>query len=270
MTKHFRPPIFFALDLFHCRRLICQLALQDIRTRYLGSYLGILWAFIQPTITVLIFWFVFECGFKFAPVENFPFILWLVCGIVPWFFVADSIAGATGSILESSYLVNKVVFRVSILPVVKVFSSLVVHLFFLAVTVGLFWLYGFRPNLYYLQVVYYLTAMAVLVTGISWATSALVVFLKDIGQVVAMLLQFGFWLTPIFWPIASIPAKYQAIVKLNPFYYVVEGYRATFINQRWFWEDGGAAAYFWLTALTVLFLGAAVFRRLRPHFADML
>ncbi|MDR3590943.1 MAG: ABC transporter permease, partial [Negativicutes bacterium] len=252
-------------DIYYSRRLILELTFQDIKARYLGSYLGILWAFIQPTATILILWFVFEVGFKAATVDNFPFVLWLITGMVPWFFVADSISGATGSIVESSYLVSKVVFRVSILPIIKILASLTIHLFFVLFVVLMFYVYNYPLSVYYLQIVYYLAAMLVLVTGLSWITSSLVIFLKDIGQAVAMLLQFGFWLTPIFWPVNSIPERFQGIVKINPFCYLVEGYRTTFIWHRWFWEDGTAALSFWMVTLTIFFLGAIIFRRLRPH-----
>ncbi|MDR3562964.1 MAG: ABC transporter permease [Negativicutes bacterium] len=270
MKKAFRQLFWWIADIYQSRRLILELTYQDIKARYLGSCLGALWAFIQPTATILIFWFVFEVGFKAAAVDNVPFILWLVTGMVPWFFISDSISGATGSIIESSYLVSKVVFRVSILPVIKILASLTIHLFFVLFTLLMFYLYHYSPNIFYLQLVYYLVAMLVLVTGISWITSSLVIFLKDVGQAVAMLLQFGFWLTPIFWSVGAIPERYQGIIRINPVCYLVEGYRTTFIWHRWFWEDGTAALSFWMVTLAIFFIGAMVFRRLRPHFADML
>ena len=90
-------------EIFKNRVLLWQMTKRDFRQRYVGSYLGILWAFIQPTVTVLVFWFVFQVGFKSQPVDNFPFILWLICGMVPWFFISDSLMGATHAILESSF-----------------------------------------------------------------------------------------------------------------------------------------------------------------------
>ena len=100
----------FVLDVFHSRELLWELTKKDFQLRYLGSYLGILWAFIQPVVTVLIFWFVFEVGFRSRPIDNFPFILWMVAGMFPWFFVADSLNSATASVTENGFLVKKVVF----------------------------------------------------------------------------------------------------------------------------------------------------------------
>ena len=76
-------------ELYRNKALIWNLSKNDFKTKYAGSYLGIFWAFVQPVVTVLIYWFVFQVGFKSAPVKEVPFILWLVAGIVPWFFFSD-------------------------------------------------------------------------------------------------------------------------------------------------------------------------------------
>lgn len=260
----------FFMDIVTNRRLLWELTKRDLQTRYLGSYLGILWAFIQPTITILILWFVFQVGFKSVPVDNFPFILWLVAGMFPWFFIADSIGSATGSIIEHSYLVKKVVFKVSLLPIVKIISALIVHAFFISVLFLMFALYGYKPTIYNFQIIYYVFATSCLLLGLCWLTSALAIFLKDIGQLVGMLLQFGFWGTPIFWSSKMIPEQYTPYLKLNPAYYIIEGYRNAFIYHKWFWQDINITIFYWVFTGIVLLVGAITFRKLRPHFADVL
>ncbi len=267
MLKSF---IFFLRDLYLNRALILQLTRREFKSRYLGSYLGLLWAFIQPLVTILILWFVFEVGFKSVPVLNFPFILWLLAGIVPWFFFAESLSSATYSVVENTFLVKKVVFRVSILPIVKICTALIIHLFFVAVILVFFLAYGINPTIYSLQFIYYLFAAMVLLTGLSWATSAMMVFLKDVGQMVALLLQVGFWGTPIFWSMNLIPPEYHFIIKLNPVFYITEGYRDSFINHVWFWEHASYSLYFWLVTGALFVIGGVIFSRLRPHFADVL
>lgn len=262
--------LLFIIDIVKNRKLLWELTKKDFKQRYLGSYLGILWAFIQPTITVLIFWFVFQVGFKTMPVENFPFILWLICGIFPWNFFSDSLNTATQSIIGNSYLVKKVVFRVSLLPMVQILSALVVHLFFLGVIFAMFAIYGYMPSIYNLQIIYYLFALICIIFGLSLITSTLVIFLKDIGQIVAMILQFGFWSTPIFWHYTIIPVQYQWIIKCNPLFYITEGYRNSFIYHRWFWEVGYTNIGFWMITLLIMFFGVYLFKKLRPHFADVL
>ncbi len=251
-------------------RLLFSLTKNDFKQKYLGSYLGILWAFIQPTITVLIFWFVFQVGFKAQPINDVPFILWLIAGMFPWFFFTDAVSNATNSVMENSYLVKKIVFKVAFLPLIKIFSALAVHLFFIVFMYILYMVYGYSFDLHWLQAFYYLFSMIVLILGISYITSAVVIFFRDIGQLVAMLLQFGFWMTPIFWVIGTIPQKYHFWLKLNPLVYIIEGYRDSMINHIWFWEKPMMTLYFWILVLLMLAIGFSTFKKLKPHFADVL
>jgi lipopolysaccharide transport system permease protein/teichoic acid transport system permease protein len=263
--------IHFLIDLVKNRNLIFELAKRDFKTRYLGSYLGIIWAFAQPMVTICVFWFVFEMGFKSGPVNEYPYILWLLSGMIPWFFVSESIARASNAIIENSYLVKKVVFRVDILPLVKILSALFIHLFFIMVMFSMFLLYGFPINIYSIQVFYYLWATIFLVLSVSWITSALTVFIKDVGHIIGVILQFAFWATPIFWNIKMLPPKYQTILKLNPLFYIVDGYRNALIEHKWFWvSQPTLTLYFWIFSIFMFTIGIFIFRKLKPHFADVL
>ena len=146
--------------IYESRKLIARLSVNDFKTKFAGSYLGIIWAFIQPVITILVYWFVFEKGFKPAAIHNaagakVPYVLWLIAGMVPWFFFSEALSGGTRALLDYSYLVKKVVFKIDILPMVKVISSVFVHLFFMAFAVILYALYGYYPDFYTLQILYY-------------------------------------------------------------------------------------------------------------------
>lgn len=269
-TNTYKKIFAFLKDIIQGRKLIFELAKKDLQKRYLGSYLGVIWAFIQPVTTILIFWFVFEVGFKSAPVEDVPFILWLVCGMIPWFFFSDSLTSAMNSILENAYLVKKVVFRVSVLPIIRIISALFVHVFFVLIIFIMMLAYGYPLSIYNIQVVYYLVCIIALVLGLSWITSSLVIFLKDLGQIIGILIQFWFWLTPIFWSLKTIPGKYQFLLKLNPVYYIVKGYRDSFIDHVWFWNYYNQTVSFWVITISIFIIGALIFRKLRPHFADVL
>ena len=260
----------FILSIIQNYKLLWSLTKNDFKQKYLGNFLGMTWAFIQPTITILIFWFVFQVGFKSKPVDNFPFILWLVSGMFPWFFFAEAITNGTNSILANSFLVKKIVFRVSLLPIVPLLSALVVHIFFIFMMFAMFIAYGYMPEIYWLQILYYLFAASMLILGLSWITASVVVFFRDMGQFVAMFVQFGFWMTPIFWSITMIPERYRWLIKLNPVDYIIEGYRNSMIYHKWFWEDMTTTLYFWTVTGVIFVIGGLTFRRLRPHFADVL
>lgn len=261
----------FLSELVRNQHILIELTKRDFKSRYLGSYLGMLWAFVHPTIYISILWFVFQVGLKTPSMDNAPFILWMMTGLIPWFFFSESLASATNAILENSFLVKKVVFSMGMLPLVKIFSGLLIHLFFIVVIFIMLLIYGYTPSLYNLQVFYYLFATIVLLLGLSWLTSSLVIFLRDVSQIVAMVMQFAFWMTPLVWSAKILPPKLHNLLKLNPVYYLVQGYREAFLSKIWFWEKHYMwSLYFWAVTGIIFVLGAVVFRRLRPHFADVL
>lgn len=258
-------------ELRNNKALIWNLSKNDFKTKYAGSYLGITWAFVQPIVTILVYWFVFEFGLKAgSPILHVPFVVWFVSGIIPWFFFQESLLNATNCMIEYSYLVKKVVFKISILPIVKIISALFVHLVFIVFLFFISAIYGFYPTQYSIQLVYYSLCTFCLTLALSYATSAMVIFFKDLGQIINILLQIGMWITPIMWSYTIVPQSLRWIVKLNPMYYIVEGYRDTFINHVWFFERYFQTVYFWVMTLGLFVIGTVIFKKLKPHFADVL
>ena len=265
----------FAIDLLSGvaknRRLIGRLAKNDFRTRFAGSYLGIIWAFVQPVVTVLVYWLVFGFGFKSPSDSDVPFVLYLTCGIVPWFYAQEILISGTAVLLEYSYLVKKVVFEIAVLPFVKALSAFFVHAFFILVAIVIGILYGHYPSVYLIQLVYYFAAMFILVIGICYGTCAVVVFFRDLSQIIAIALQIGIWSVPIMFSLKTFESSSFAwIFRINPMYYIVTGYRDAIYGRVWFWERGWYTAYFWAWAVLMFILGTHVFRKLRVHFADVL
>lgn len=270
MKQKIQSFIGFLVDIIKNRGLLYSLAVNDIKVRYLGSYMGILWAFIQPLVTICIMWFVFEVGFRAAPKANVPFILWLVAGMIPWFFLADAIGSASNSIVDNSYLVKKVVFRISLLPLIKILSALFIHAFFIIFLLFMFGISGYFPGIHATQLIYYLFASVCFIIGLSFITSSIVVFARDFGQIIGVIIQLLFWATPIFWSLDAVPAKYHYIFFVNPIFYIINGYRDALINKVWFWQHPIWALYFWGITLLLFAIGALIFRKLKPHFADVL
>ena len=266
----------FFTDLWRNRRLIIRLSINDFKTRYAGSVMGIFWAFVQPVITVLIYWFVFEKGLRAGTQAMggvaVPFVLFLISGLVPWFFFSDAWPNGTSSLISYSYLVKKVVFKISILPIVKVMASIYVHIFFVGVAVVIFAAYGHTPDFYTLQIVYYSFATFVLSLGLSYITASVVVFFRDLREIINILLQILVWVTPIMWNIeTSLPnGMLKKVLQMNPMYYIVSGYRDALIYKKWFWEHPGLTIYFWVVTLLLFGLGMLVFKGLKKHFADVL
>lgn len=256
------------------RKLIWDLSKADFRKRFVGSYFGIVWMFVQPIVTVMIYFFIFQLGFKSVPpVPGVPYVLWLVPGIVPWFFYSEALNALTNCLQEYHYLVKKVVFQVEILPVIKLISCLIVHGFFVIIMIVMALCYGRMPMATWIQIIYYSFAASVLALGIGYFTSAVNVFFKDMAQIVNICIQFGMWLVPIMYHesmFADEAPWVLPLLKLNPFYYIVVGYRDSMLTGNWFWERPTLTLYYWGFTLVVFLAGLKIFKKLRPHFSDVL
>lgn len=260
-------------DIFKNRDLLRQFAKNDFQAKYAGNFLGIVWGFLNPIVTVFTYWFIFAVGFKAAMTDGkYPFVAFLITGLVPWLYFQDVLMGGTNVFREYSYLVKKVVFNIKILPTVKLFSNLFLHFFFCAVAVILCALYGFYPTAYLVQIIYYMFCLMAFLTALTWITASIQPFIPDISQFIAVIMQALMWATPVLYSInqfSSYP-KIVFLLKLNPLYYVVTGYRDSIFGTAWFWEHPAATVYFWIVTLILAFIGIIIFRKLRPHFSDVL
>ncbi len=264
----------FIKDIFSQRKLVIELAKADFKKRFVGSYFGMIWMFIKPVATVLVYVFVFQIGLKSVPpIPDVSYVIWLVPGIVPWFFFSDALPSMTGAMSEYSYLVKKMSFPVELLPVIKLVSSFFVHICFVVIMLTVFLISGYMPMVIWIQVLYYSIAESVLVIGFGFLTSAINVFFKDISQIVDIALQFGMWMAPIMYWEGQFTQNYpwmEKIFKLNPFYYIVTGYRDSMLTGNWFFERPLNTVYFWCFSVLMVYIGLKVFMRLRSHFSDML
>lgn len=260
----------FLLILYRRRSLILEMAKRDVSSHHTASFLGFFWTFVNPLIMIFILWFVFSFAFKSSPRSNVPFVVWLAAGMCIWNTFVEIVTGSTTTIVANSHLVKRIVFPLSILPVVKLVGSLITHVIFLILLALLIIILGLPVSFYWVQAVYYFFAMSVLAVGLGWIASSINVFARDTGQFVNVLLQFGFWGTPIFWDSEMLPEWARSVSGLNPLVYIVQGYRDSFINFVPFWQHGAMTIYFWAIAGIIFIAGAIIFLRLRPHFADVI
>ena len=263
-------------ELIQSRELIWKLAKNDFKKRYAGSYLGFVWALVQPVVTVLMYWIVFDVVFNtrsemVSSGVEVPYVLFLTAGLVPWFYFSEAITNGTNALLEYSYLVKKVVFNISILPIIKLIAATFIHVFFVAVLILVSVIYGYYPTLYTLQVVYYSFCLFVLVLAMSYCTCAVVIFFRDLAQIINIGLQVEMWATPILWNIGMIgDDRFVTLLKLNPLVYIVNGYRNAIYGDEWFFEHFYSSTYFWIFTVTLFCIGSLIFKRLKVHFADVL
>lgn len=249
--------------------MILELARRDFITENSGTILGIFWNYAQPLIFVLVLTFVFTVGLRQNHGDRVPFLVFLVSGIIAWQFFSQTWVHLTRIINSHAFLVRKGDFPLAILPLAKMLSDLIPHLVLIIVSVIIAWFMGITPSLYVLQIFYYLAGLLCLLLGLGWLTSAASLFIKDVSNFVGIIIQFGFWITPIIWNTDMVPPKFLWLFKINPAYYFVSGYRDSLIYGVGFWEKPIEALYFWTITLLVLVIGAMVFRRLKPHFGEV-
>lgn len=260
----------FFTDIYDKRSILYELAKRDFQQQYTGSYLGFVWVYLQPLLFIGVLYLIFTLGFKSgSSTEGVPFSVYLICGIIAWFYIAGNLTASANIIRQHAFLLKKVDFRLSMLPIVKLISSSIPHTFFILISIVLAAMNGIYPSFYILQLFYYFTAMVALLLGIGWMTSSTNIFIPDVSKTVGIVVTFGFWLTPIFWDLAKVPEQYQWIVKLNPATYIVQGYRDSIISHIGFWEKPYETLYFWTFTGIMLWFGITVFRKLRPHFAEV-
>lgn len=260
-------------DHIQYKQQIFKLAKADLIKTYRGAALGWAWAIIKPAVTIFVYWFTFEIGLRAGKdVNGFPFFLWLIAGVIPWFYMSDMITGGTECIRKYSYLVTKMKFPVSTIPTFFSISKFIVHLALLVIMIIIFALMGYPPDVYLLQLPIYMLLMFVFFTAFSLFSSLLACMSKDFSNLVKSLVTAVFWLSGIIWNINTIKdiPWLNVILKLNPVTYIVEGYRNCFIHKTWIWENPKTLIAFLVITALLIIAAVWVYRRLRKEIPDVL
>ena len=257
----------FLKQIYLNRLIIWELTKRDFRIKYINNLFGLSWAILEPLAMMVILWFIFTFV-RTGKSTDVPFAIFLLTGLVAYDFFNKTLNSATRSIKSFGFLINKVNFRAAVIPLVKIASEVLIHLIILVIVMIIILLNHVPVSIYWLQVLYYLLAMCALLTGITWFTSSISLFFPDINYIITIIMRVLFFFTPIFWDIKGIPEKFLLFFRLNPLYYIVNGYRESFLHKVPFWEHYQGTLYFWGFTAFFFILGVVVFKRLRPHFAD--
>jgi len=252
------------------RSLLWSLAIYELRGRYAATLAGSVWAVVNPLVLIGVFWFITSYGLKITFDDGPPYFLMVFCGIIPWLAFSEALGGGTNAVLGHGYLVKKIAFPLEILPLVPIASTVIIHAVLVAFLLFIMTVNGLPPRLPFIQIIYFSFAMLVFAAALSLSLSAINVFQRDTAHVVGAILTIWFWVTPIIWPVSNLPAWAYNILRLNPMFYIVEGYRGVLLFDQPFWFQWPLDAWFWGITLVLLFVGSIVFRRLKPHFGDVI
>jgi lipopolysaccharide transport system permease protein len=259
------------LALYRRGPLIQSFVKRDLEARYKGSVVGLFWSVIHPLIMLVLYTFVFSTILKIrvGAVEGTEsFAIYLFCGMLPWNAFAEGLSRSTGIILEHGNLIKRAVFPSEVLPVYPVISAIVNELigFGILFAALLATAHPFTPLLLALPVI--LCLQFVLTTGLAWIIAGTTVFIRDLGQLLGMVLTLWLFLTPIFYPPSMVPESMRALLMVNPVHVMVEAYRDVILRGQA--PPWGSLAFLALSAAIIFVVGYRAFTRMQPAFADVI
>lgn len=259
------------LGLYQHRVLIWSFVKRDLLARYKGSAVGLFWSVIHPLIMLGLYTFVFSTILKVRvgmSEGTEQFALYLFCGLLPWNAFAEGLNRSTGVILENANLIKRAVFPSEILPIYPVIVGIVNELigFAILVVALLFTGHPIKPVVLLLPAI--LLLQIVLTIGLAWIIAGTTVFVRDLGQVLGVVLTLGIFLTPIFYPPSAVPQGIRVFLAVNPVHVMVEAYRSVILRGEF--PALGGVALLALIGMAAFLVGYRLFVRAQPAFADVL
>lgn len=254
------------------RQQIFKLAKADINKTYRGAALGWSWAIIKPAVTIFVYWFAFSIGLRAGKdVNGFPFFLWLIAGIIPWFYIGDMIAQGVDSIRKYSYLVTKMKFPVSTIPTFFSLSKLSINLILIGVMILIFIFMGYMPDIYIIQLPFYILCMFIFFTIWGLFSALLGAISKDFANLVKAFVTAVFWLSGILWNANTITIPWvKRFLMINPVTFLVNGFRNCLIDKVWFFEQPKELICFIIVTVLMLLLSIWAYKKLKKEIPDVL
>ena len=256
-------------EIWQNRTRMLRVAWFDIQIENRKFYLGVLWKVISPLIQLSIFWFVFGIGIRGgAPVGEHPFFIWLLAGMVPWFYFNKGISLGASSINRKQAIIFKIKYPLPTIPVGAIVTCVFDHIIMLVLLIILYFINGIYPTLYWLNLLYYTAFAFIFLCAVSLVLSVVMQLVKDTTRVLESLLRLLFFLTPILWQEYNIPEWARMISSLNPIRYVVVGFRGSLLYGINFFERPLQMAIFWSMTAFILFLGCYLQKKCSKRFVD--
>lgn len=257
-------------DNWQWRKQIGRLAVFELIKKSRGAVLSWAWLFIKPGIYIFVFWFALEIGLRAGKDAYPPYFLWLVAGLIPWFYMQELLGGGSDVLHRYSYLVNKIKFPLSGISTFFNLSSLMIHLGLVVVLFIIYFALGLPPDLYLLQVPFIILVMFTFFTMYSILTSQLSALSKDFSNLIKAFMTPLFWLSGIIFNVADLPQSIQNVLLFNPITTFSTAFRDAFYNKVWVWENPQFLISFGIVFLITLVLMLIVYKRLNEEVPDAL
>lgn len=255
-------------ELWHYRELFYFFAWKDIKLRYKQTILGIVWAILQPFITMVIFTVIFG-ELANMPSDNIPYPIFVYAGLLLWNIFSSSLDNASRSMIRNAGIIQKVYLPRVILPAASMVVSFLDFLFAALVFSGVMAYYKFVPHFEGLLLLPLLLLIIIFISlGLGWFLAAFSVKYRDVNYALPFFIQLLIYVTPVIYPISIIPKAYQWILALNPMTGVIESFKAVFLgNMPINWMNLGISA---IASLIFLVFGLLYFLKAEKTFADVI
>ncbi len=249
--------------------LLKEMVVRDLRARYAGSGLGLLWAVANPVLWMLLYTGVFSLVLRVpVPAGYASFPEFLMAGLLPWMAIQEGIARSSSVLVDNSAIVKKTVFPLEMLVLSVILAAVVNELIALAILGVYVALLGHLQTAWLLLLVPALVLQVLLTFGLGCLAATLTTFVRDTTHAVTIVLTIGFYATPIVYPASLVPARLRPLIEANPVSHIVDLYRRAFtLHAR---PEAASVTFLAAFCLLAAAAGAAAFARARPHFADLL
>lgn len=252
-------------ELYNYRELLKTNIKKEIRGKYKGSWLGILWTFLNPLLMLAVYSFVFPYILR-VNVENYT--IFMIVALIPWNFFTTAIQTGTGSVVANGNILKKVYFPREIIPI-SITTSQLVNFLITCIIMFIFIIFSGVGFSYHVIIFPLLVLIQYIITlAFTFVLSALTVFVRDIDHFVSVVLMLGFYATPIVYQANMLPEKFQWALKINPMAQIVEAYRAIlYYHKTPNWEMLGIWG---ILSVALLVLGYIIFKKLEKSFVEEL
>ena len=252
-------------ELYNYRELLKTNVKKEIRGKYKGSWLGIIWTFLNPLLMLAVYAFVFPYILR-VDVENYT--IFMIVALIPWNFFTTAIQSGTGSVVANGNILKKVYFPREIIPI-SITTSQSVNFLITCIIMAVFIIFsGVGFSVHALLFPLLVLIQYILILGLTFILSALTVFVRDIDHFVSVILMLGFYATPIVYQGEMLPKKFQIFLKLNPMAQLVEAYRSILYYHRM--PDMTMLVIWGLGSIALLVVGYLIFKKLEKSFVEEL
>lgn len=250
--------------------IISRMATFDLKIENKDTYLGRVWAVLTPLIQICIYWLVFGVGIRNGRnVDGYPYIVWMITGIIPWFYIDTCILQGANSIYTKINQISKMKFPIVIIPISKIIQELFKFIIMIIVMCLICVSNKVPITVHWLNLVYYSVYMIVFLASMAMVTSVFTMIARDFYKFLVSFVRLIFYVTPILWQMQNMPALYQKIVEITPVYYIITGFRNSILYYKNFWEQGSIAVIMWLINVIVFIWGCSLQVRYKYRFIDL-